>query len=62
MGLKIEPKPITELDRLSYMFHQVAQNFAVPKGFCKYTPNEKFVKNEAFRGLNKQQVFSTANW
>ena len=53
-GLELKPKPVTELDRLSYVFHQIANNFAVPKGFCKYIPSEKLVQNEAFKGLSKE--------
>uniref|UniRef100_A0A7S3IPB2 Radial spoke head protein 9 homolog n=1 Tax=Strombidium inclinatum TaxID=197538 RepID=A0A7S3IPB2_9SPIT len=62
MGIIMPPKPITELDRLSFVFNQIKQIFAVPKGFCKFTPLEKIVENEAFNGLSKDQMLSVENW
>jgi len=34
----------------------------VPKGIIKYTPAEKLCKNEAFKGLTKDQAMSLDNW
>ena len=38
MGLSMHPKPVTELDRLSYVWKHVADHFVFPKGYVKYTP------------------------
>ena len=38
MGLSMHPKPVTELDRLSYVWKHVADHFVFPKGYAKYTP------------------------
>lgn len=38
-GIWMNPKPITELDRLSYVVHQLSLNFAVPRTKLKFTPN-----------------------
>lgn len=62
MGLVMQPKPVTELDRLSFVFNKIADNFAVPKGFCKFIPAQKLVRNEAFKGLNKDQMYALENW
>jgi hypothetical protein len=34
----------------------------MPKGWLKYTPAEKFERNEAFCGLSKQDSFKFENW
>ena len=62
LGLVLQQKPITELDRLSYVVHQIANIFAVPKGYMKYTPAEKFEINEGFRGLSKAEACKMENW
>lgn len=62
LGLVLQQKPITELDRLSYVVHQIANIFAVPKGYMKYTPAEKFEINEGFRGLSKAECCKMENW
>ena len=51
LGIVMQPKPITELDRLAYVVSQLQQNFAVPKGSMKHTPLGKIVQNEGFRGV-----------
>jgi len=62
MGLVMQAKPVTELDRLVYVFTQIQQNFALPKGAIKYTPALKFEANEAFSGLSKEDCFKFENW
>jgi radial spoke head protein 9 len=62
MNLKIQPKPVTELDRLTVFVHDLANQFAVPKGSYKYTPNEETVRNEAFRGLGLEEALQLDNW
>lgn len=62
VGLRMAPKPVTELDRLSFVMNRIANYFAIPKGFYKFTPNEKFCKNEAFKGLQKQQMCDIGCW
>lgn len=62
LGLYMQPKPITELDRLSYVVHQIINNVALPKMFLKYIPSGELIINEAFRGLNKDDAFKLDNW
>lgn len=61
-GIWLQPKPITELDRLSYVVNQLRNNFAVPKNRQKFTPNGQVIDNEAFCGLPKEEAFDLANW
>ena len=44
LGIVLQQKPITELDRLSFVVNQIANIFAIPKGYMKYTPAEKFLR------------------
>ena len=62
LGVFMQPKPITELDRLSWVLEQIEQKHAVPKGYIKMTPNGQLKVNEAFRGLNRADAFSLDNW
>lgn len=39
LGFKIEPKPVTELDRLSFVVNKIKKYFAVPKGSLKIIPS-----------------------
>lgn len=62
-GLVIPAKYVTELNRLSHIVHSIENNCAVvPKGSFKFTPLKETIRNEAFRGLNKDQAFSLGNW
>lgn len=58
----MQPKPITELDRLAYVVDQLQKNFAVPKGSMKHTPLGKIIENEGFRGLSKADMCKLDNW
>ena len=53
LGIVMHAKPVTELDRLSYVVSELKKNFAVPKGSMKYVPQGKIIKNEGFKGLKK---------
>jgi radial spoke head protein 9 len=62
-GLIIPAKQVTELNRLSYVVQAIENSCAVvPRGSYKFTPLKETVKNEAFRGLNKDQAFALGNW
>ena len=61
-GIVMQPKPLTELDRLSYVVHQLASIYAVPKGSYKFVPSGQAVPNEAFRGLSREDSFKLDNW
>ena len=61
--LVIPAKKITELNRLSFVVHQIERSCAVvPKGSFKFTPLKQTIRNEAFKGLSKDQAFSLGNW
>ena len=63
LGIVLQPKPITELDRLSFMVHQLEQScFVSPRGKMKYVPSGKVVPNEAFRGLSLEEASDLNNW
>jgi hypothetical protein len=61
-GIYLYPKPITELDRLSYVVDQLRNNFAVPKHRMKFTPTGTIIENEAFNGLAREEVSDLNNW
>lgn len=66
-GIVLPPKPVTELDRLSHIVNEIDhQCSVVPKGSYKFTPLKEVRKNEAFRGLSKEEsddsAFTIANW
>lgn len=51
-GIILPPKHLTELDRLSYVVHEIDRSCSVvPTGALKYTPLHQVIFNEAFRGL-----------
>lgn len=61
--IKIPAQGITELDRLSYVVHQVDSDCTiVPMGSVKKTPLNEVRKNEAFRGLKADQAFDVSNY
>ena len=62
MGITIKPKPVTELDRLSYVVSELASNFAAPKGSHKVIPSGKLERNEGFAGLSPEAACDTGNW
>lgn len=62
LGVKIEPKPITELDRLAYVLSQIMENFAAPKGSHKVVPSGKLQRNEGFSGLSAADSLKLENW
>lgn len=62
-GIVLPPKSITELDRLSHIVHEVENHcHSVPKGSYKYTPLKEVRRNEAFKGLSKDEAFAISNW
>lgn len=61
--IKIPPQGISELDRLSYVVHQVDCDCTiVPIGSVKKTPLNEVRKNEAFKGLLAEQAFDISNY
>ena len=61
--IKIPANGITELDRLSYVVHQVdADCTIVPMGAVKKTPLNEVRKNEAFCGLKAAQAFDVSSY
>jgi hypothetical protein len=62
-GIIIPSKMVTELNRLSHVVFNIENNCAVvPRGSFKFTPLKETVKNEAFRGLAKDNAFSLTSW
>jgi len=62
-NLVMPPKNVTELDRLSYVIHQIENDCqVVPKGAMKFTPLREVRRNEAFKGLRKDDAFDIANY
>ena len=62
LGVVLQPKPLTELDRLSHVYHQMSSIFVHPKGYMKFVPAGKCIQNEAFRGLSKSDCMNLENW
>lgn len=62
LGIVMQPKPVTELDRLAYVVSQLQQSFAVPRGSMKHTPLGNVISNEGFKGLSKDQMQSLDHW
>ena len=48
MGIKLDPKPVTELDRVSYVINKISENVAAPKNAVKLVPAGKLEMNEGF--------------
>lgn len=62
-GLVMPPKNITELDRLAYVVRQIENDCqVVPKGAMKFTPLREVRRNEAFKGLRKDDAFEITNY
>jgi hypothetical protein len=62
MGLVMQAKPVTELDRLSHVWSQIADHRVYPKGRVKFTPAQKMTLNEAFSGLTIEEAKKIENW
>lgn len=62
LGVYIYPKPITELERVSYVVSQIQTLCCRPKNRMKLTPTGEMVMNESFRGLSKEDAFKLENW
>jgi hypothetical protein len=62
LGVYMQPKPVTELDRLSWVVQQIVSKVSAPKGLYKIVPSGEMKMNEAFCGLNKTDAFSLDNW
>jgi len=58
----MQPKPITELDRLVFVIGKISDRAVFPRGWAKIVPNGNVMQNEAFRGLNRDDCFSLKNW
>lgn len=57
-NFELPAKGVTELDRLAYVVHAIDQDcFVVPVTSFKMTPIKEVRRNEAFRGLKKDQAF-----
>lgn len=62
-GIVMPPKNVTELDRLAATVEEINRAcFSVPRGSAKFTPLNQVHKNDAFRGLPKDQAFSLDGW
>jgi len=61
-GIQMQPKPLTELDRLSYVVGQLRSIFVCPKNRIKFVPTGEHKRNEAFRGLSKEDCFKLDCW
>jgi len=57
LGVYMQPKPVTELDRLSFVVNKIQSRFVTPKGYAKHVPTGGMTPNEAFSGLNKADCF-----
>lgn len=53
-NIKLDPKPVTELDRLAFVVKHLSNNAAIPKGSAKKVPTGDVVENEGFTGLTKE--------
>ena len=62
-GIILPPKHLTELDRLAATVCEIDRSCsAVPRGAMKYTPLNQVKRNEAFRGVARDQAFCLAGW
>ena len=62
LGLVMQAKPVTELDRLSHVWYQIKDHQVYPKGYLKFTPAQKQQMNEAFSGLTIEEAKKIENW
>lgn len=54
---------VTELDRLSHLVFSVENDCqVVPAGSCKLTPIKELKRNEAFKGLKKDECLSLTKY
>jgi radial spoke head protein 9 len=61
--LVLPSKMVTELNRLSHVVHSIENNCAVvPRGSYKFTPLKETVRNEGFKGLNRDNAFALGSW
>jgi len=61
--VKIPPKNLTELDRLSFVVMAIENDCqVVPVGSIKLTPLHEVRKNEAFKGLSHETAFSEQSY
>ncbi len=57
--LELPAKGVSELDRLAYVVHAIENDCqVVPVGSFKMTPIKEVRRNEAFKGLDKNQAFT----
>ena len=62
-GIVMPPKHLTELDRLAATVCEIDRAcYSVPRGALKFTPLNQVAKNEAFRGLSRDEAFSLNGW
>ena len=62
MGIKLDTKPVTELDRLAYVISKISENVAAPKNAFKLVPAGKLEFNEGFKGLSAEDSMRLENW
>ena len=62
LGVYLQPKPLTELDRLCFVVAQLRKLHCLPKNKLKMTPTGVVIANEAFRGLSRDEAFNLENW
>ena len=62
-GIVLQPKHLTELDRLSFVVHEIDNSCAaIPSGALKYTPLHQVIFNEAFKGVAASEAFDLCGW
>lgn len=62
-GIVLQPKHLTELDRLSFVVHEIDRSCsAIPSGALKYTPLHQVIFNEAFKGVAASEAFELKGW
>lgn len=61
--VKIPPKNLTELDRLSYVVNAIENDCQlVPVGSIKMTPMHEVRRNQAFKGLSPNEATNLGNY
>lgn len=61
--VKVPPKNLTELDRLTYVVRSIENDcHVVPQGSFKLTPNHEVRRNEAFKGLPIEKALDIGSY
>ena len=62
-AVKVEPKNLTELDRLAFVVRAIENDaHVVPHGAFKLTPVHEVRRNEAFKGLRKEHALDVLSY